>query len=158
MGAIQPNTDYMIVNYNSGKAWAVKGENRDPGASVVQYSWEIDPDQYNQRWNFEQASNGWRICVSPKFNGFYAALDKDRAITDNDAGVNVYPLQELSNGIWALSSNQTGEWIAITNVASGKCCDVKGEGTDDDDWIVQYDPIAQAGQRWVILEYGNWRP
>ena len=47
MGAIQPNTDYMIVNYNSGKAWAVKGENRDPGASVVQYSWEIDPDQYN---------------------------------------------------------------------------------------------------------------
>ena len=70
----------------------------------------------------------------------------------------MYPLQELSNGIWALSSNQTGEWISITNVASGKCCDVKGEGTDDDDWIVQYDPIAQAGQRWVILEYGNWRP
>ena len=55
----------------------MNGENESPGASVVQYSWVIDPDEYNQRWNFEQAPSGWRICVSPKFNGFYAALDKD---------------------------------------------------------------------------------
>jgi Ricin-type beta-trefoil lectin domain-like len=158
MAQIQPATDYMIVNYNSGKAWAVKGENRNPGASVVQWGWVIDPNQYNQRWQFERAQGGWRISTTPEFNGFYAAIDKNRPLRDNDAGVNVYPLQELSNGIWSLSSDQIGDWISITNVASQKCADVKGEGRGDDDWIVQWDCIAQAGQRWVILPYGGWTP
>jgi Ricin-type beta-trefoil lectin domain-like len=155
MSSIQPNVDYMIVNYNSGLAWAVKGENTDPGTSVVQYSWVIDPGQYNQRWYFESVSGGWRIRTIPAFSQtpLYAALDKERDPNDNNAGVNVYPLQGLSREVWSLSSDQVGEWIVITNVSSGKCLVVRGESTDDQQYIVQYHCEAQAGQRWVILPY-----
>jgi hypothetical protein len=153
MATIQPNTDYMIVNYNSGLVWAVQGDAPNVGQSVVQYSWVIDPNQYNQRWNFEQVAGGWQIRTSLQFGALYAAIDKNRAPTDNNAGVNVYPLSGLTSQVWALSSNQIGDWIAITNITTGKCCDVRGESGSSDAYIVQYDCIAQSGQRWMIIPY-----
>lgn len=153
MSTIQPNVDYMIVNYNSGLVWAVAGGDTGVGASVVQFSWVIDPDQHNQRWNFVTVTGGWRIKTSDAFNGFYAAIDKDRPSGDNDAGVNVYPPGSVSRDVWALSGEEVGQWISIQNVETGKSCAVKGESTGSDAYVVQYDTLAQAGQRWMILPY-----
>jgi len=158
MGTIQENVDYMIVNYNSGLTWAVQGNDPNPGNSVVQFSWVIDPNQYNQRWNFEQTDGGWRIRTPPSFSGLYCAIDKGRGTYDNNAGVNVYSGIGLDRDVWILSDNEVGAWISITNLASAKSCDVLGESTGNEAYIVQYDPIAQSGQRWAILPYTGLVP
>lgn len=158
MGTIQENVDYMIVNYNSGLTWAVQSNDPNPGNSVVQYSWVIDPGQLNQRWNFEQTGGGWRIRTPYIFGGLYCAIDKDRDTSDNDAGVNVYSAPGLDRDVWVLSDNEVGAWISITNLASAKCCDVLEESTDNNAYVVQYDPIAQSGQRWAILPYTDLVP
>lgn len=158
MGTIQENVDYMIVNYNSGLAWAVQGNEPTPGFSVVQWNWVIDTTQYNQRWNFERKDGGWRIRTPQDFEGLYCALDKDRPTHENNAGVNVYEANELERDVWSLSSDEVGAWVSITNLASRKCCDVRSESTSRNSYIVQWDATVQAGQRWVILPYTNLVP
>jgi hypothetical protein len=158
VATIQPNVDYMIVNYNSGLAWAVQGENTASGTSVVQYSWQVNPGQLNQRWNFVQAAGGWNIKTPDSFNGFYAAIDVSGFGGDNNVGVNVYSPWGVTRDVWTISSDQIGDWVTITNVATGMNCAVQGESTANDACVVQYSPIAQAGQLWMILPYNDSTP
>jgi len=149
MGQIQTGVEYVIMNKNSGLTWAVQNDDRDPGTSVVQF--QTNPGS-NQRWVFEKVKDGYKIRTSTKFNGFYAAIDKDRGSGDNNAGVNVYPAaQMVGRDVWVLSSDITGEWINITNASTGKYCDVLGDSTGNNAYIVQYDKNNQSDQLWVIL-------
>ena len=153
MATIQENIDYMIVNYNSGLVWAVRDNQPAVGNSIIQFNWVINPHQFNHRWNFVKVVGGWQIRTSLKFGELYAAIDKNRASAENCAGINIYPSEGLTRQIWALSSDQVGEWISINNVNTQKCCNVLDASTANSAYIIQYDCSAQASQRWMIVPY-----
>lgn len=160
MAQIQENTDYMIVNYNSFKTWAVQNEDANDGTSIVQYDAEINPSQKNQRFRFISAGtpNLYYIVTNPDFGNFYITVDKSREFRfENNAGLNIYSYNSPDDidffAKFMLTSDDTGTLINIIIDEIGVYVDVSHDSTDNNAYVVIYEENSQPDQQWYILPY-----
>jgi hypothetical protein len=134
----------MVTSQQSGKILDIAGGPAATGAGAVLQQWQIIPDAPNQRFRFEQLSDGsYRIRARHSNK----VLDVAGGSPDNGAGLIQWDWHGGANQRFDVADLGDG-FVRITARHSGRVLDVTGFSRDNGARIIQWDWHGGANQRW----------
>jgi hypothetical protein len=132
-GLINNNYDYIWVNPTALQTYVldVSGGSQDPGASVIDYTWN---GGYNQQWAIVPGAGGDQIIN----RGSGQCLTVENNSTQEGTPLIQFPCNGGSNQLWNIGTLNTYVHEGISSVSSGLNVDVAGAsfyaGTTIDQW------------------------
>jgi hypothetical protein len=150
-GALQ--SQFMIVNQNSGKCLDLIGGDGGNGARINQ--WTCDTTSANQRWAIVPTENRDHFRLISYVTGKSACIAADSL----DTGAQLHDWRYTGNNPaqqFDLIDAGNG-WFKIKNVHSGKVLDVNGFSKDNDAKVQQWDDNGgQGNQLWRLQPWGDY--
>jgi hypothetical protein len=150
-GALQ--SQFMIVNQNSGKCLDLIGGDGGNGARINQ--WTCDTGSANQRWAIVPTENRDHFRLISYVTGKSACIAADSL----DTGAQLHDWRYTGNNPaqqFDLIDAGNG-WFKIKNVHSGKVLDVNGFSMDNDAKVQQWDDNGgQGNQLWRLQPWGDY--
>lgn len=142
------NTDYKIINRNSGKALDVYQKSTADGANVQQYT---DNGGTNQQWSLVDVGSGYYKLVN-KNSG--KVLDVYQKSTADGANVQQWTDNGGTNQQWSVT-DVGGGYYKIINRNSGKALDVSAFSTENGANVQQWTDSGGTNQQWSFVVVGG---
>ncbi|CAM5649013.1 non-reducing end alpha-L-arabinofuranosidase family hydrolase [Streptomyces purpurascens] len=148
---VDPNTSYVLVNRNSGKALDVYNMATADGARITQWTRN---DQSQQQWQFVDAGGGY-YRIKSRHSG--KVLDVHNWSTANGGSIVQWADLNATNQQWRLADSSDG-YVRLISRHSNKALEVQGAATADNANIVQYDDWGGTNQQWQLVKVGGQNP
>ncbi|WP_406375452.1 non-reducing end alpha-L-arabinofuranosidase family hydrolase [Streptomyces sp. NBC_00647] len=148
---VDPNTSYVLVNRNSGKALDVYNMATDDGARITQWTRN---DQNQQQWQFVDSGDGY-YRIKSRHSG--KVLDVHNWSTANSGAIVQWTDLNATNQQWRLADSSDG-YVRLISRHSNKALEVQGASTADSANIVQYDDWGGTNQQWKLVKVGGDTP
>ncbi len=145
---VDPNTSYVLVNRNSGKALDLFNKATTDGARISQWARN---DGAWQQWQFVDSGGGY-YRVRSRHSG--KVLQFDGGSTANGAGLVQWTDQNSTAQQFRLADS-AGGYVRLINRASGKVVDVSGFSTADGANVVQWTDLNGTNQQWQLVAMGT---
>ncbi|MEU3932422.1 non-reducing end alpha-L-arabinofuranosidase family hydrolase [Streptomyces sp. NPDC029044] len=148
---VDPNSSYVLVNRNSGKALDVHNMATGDGARITQWTRN---DQAQQQWQFVDAGGGY-YRIKSRHSG--KVLDIHNWSTANGGSIVQWADLNATNQQWRLADSSDGH-VRLISRHSNKALEVQGASTADNANIVQYDDWGGTNQQWQLVKVGADNP
>lgn len=143
----ETETDFVIINGNSGKYLEIKSalttENAEVGQWGVTYNW-------CQKWVFEEAEDGY-FRIKNQNSGMY--LDIENQSVEDGAKAIQSSYSSRDSQLWSISDQGDG-YCFIINKNSGKYLEVVSNSTEDGAAVGQWGPTGYSCQKWTLVKEG----
>lgn len=149
--AVDPNTYYVLVNRNSGKALDLFNKATNDGARISQWSRN---DGAWQQWQFVDSGGGY-YRVRSRHSG--KVLQFDGGSTADGAGLVQWADQNSTAQQFRLADS-TGGYARLISRASGKAVDVANFSTADGANVVQWTDLNGTNQQWQLVPIATAYP
>ncbi len=140
-------SDFAIINQNSGKYLEIKSALTSSGAESGQ--WGVT-EHWCQKWVFETAGNGY-YRIKNKNSNLY--LDIENQSTEDGAKAIQSSYAQRDSQLWSLKEWGKG-YCYIINKNSGKYLEVTGNSVEDGATIGQWGPTGYGCQKWTLIKEG----
>lgn len=140
-------SDFAIINQNSGKYLEIKSALTSSGAEAGQ--WGVT-EHWCQKWVFETAGNGY-YRIKNKNSNLY--LDIENQSTEDGAKAIQSSYAQRDSQLWSLKEWGKG-YCYIINKNSGKYLEVTGNSVEDGATIGQWGPTGYGCQKWTLIKEG----
>ena len=140
-------SDFAIINQNSGKYLEIKSALTSSGAEAGQ--WGVT-EHWCQKWVFEAAGNGY-YRIKNKNSNLY--LDIENQSTEDGAKAIQSSYAQRDSQLWSLKEWGKG-YCYIINKNSGKYLEVTGNSVEDGATIGQWGPTGYGCQKWTLIKEG----
>lgn len=142
------NTDYKIINRNSGKALDVNAKSIADGANVQQWA---DNGETNQQWSLVSVGSGYYKLVNKNSD---KVLDVYQKSTADGANVQQWTDNGGTNQQWQIV-DVGGGYYKLINRKSGKALDVNASSTADGANVQQWTDNGGTNQQWSFAAVGS---
>ncbi len=146
------NSQFLIVNENSGKSIDLIGGNTANGALINQYAYDYNGP--NQRWSLQPTEGGNHFKIISAVSGKSACPVAD-SLAD---GVQIHAYDYTGNNPsqqWDLLDRGNG-YFSIRNVRSGKFLDIANSSTADNAKLQQVTDYNTSAQHFRLQPWGNY--
>jgi len=137
------NTQYKLINRNSGKALDIAWGSQDNGANVLQYTYN---GYNNQKWYLEPTGDGYYYLKSVATGKVVDVSGKSKS---NGGDVIQWQKNNGTNQQWKIESVGDG-YYKLINRNSGLALDVSGRTTADNGDVIQWSYSGGWNQQWKI--------
>jgi beta-xylosidase len=148
---VDPNTWYVLVNRNSGKALDVYNFATGNGARITQWT---RTNANNQQWQFVSSGGGY-YRIRSRHSG--KVLDVYNFSTANGAAIVQWTDGNGTNQQWSLADSPDG-YVRFISRHSGKALEIQNAATNDGANVVQYTDWGGANQQWQLVPVGATSP
>ncbi|MCC6082998.1 RICIN domain-containing protein [Bacillus thuringiensis] len=142
---IKKDVFYKLVNKNSGKVAAVKGNSLDDNAKMVQYK---DYSQSSEEFLLFKLDNNCYVFANKNSGNVMAVDDGSSA---DDAKIVQYHWYADTDEEWSLVQEDS-TYYKFKNNKSGKVLAVNSNSKDDNAYLVQYKDYIQDSELWTFKE------